>query len=47
MGQPLTFGQIAAALEISQSTAASRYRYALARLRETLAGNFAEEPSYE
>ena len=36
----LTFPQIAAALEISENTAASRYRYALARLREQLA----EEP---
>jgi RNA polymerase sigma-70 factor (ECF subfamily) len=39
----LTFSQIAAALSISENTAASRYRYALARLREQLA----EEPSYE
>jgi RNA polymerase sigma-70 factor, ECF subfamily len=39
----LTFAQIAAALETSPNTAASRYRYALARLRESLA----EEPSYE
>lgn len=36
----LSFGQIAAALEISENTAGSRYRYALARLREQLA----EEP---
>jgi len=36
----LSFPQIAAALEISANTAASRYRYALARLREALA----EEP---
>jgi RNA polymerase sigma-70 factor (ECF subfamily) len=36
----LTFPQIAAALKISENTAASRYRYALARLREQLA----EEP---
>jgi RNA polymerase sigma-70 factor (ECF subfamily) len=36
----LTFPQIAAALEISPDTAASRYRYALAKLREQLA----EEP---
>jgi RNA polymerase sigma-70 factor (ECF subfamily) len=36
----LSFPQIAAALEISANTAASRYRYALARLREQLA----EEP---
>jgi RNA polymerase sigma-70 factor (ECF subfamily) len=36
----LTFPQIAAALEIPGNTAASRYRYALARLREQLA----EEP---
>src|SRR5262245_29600558 len=33
----LTFQQIATALEISANTAASRYRYALARLREHLA----------
>lgn len=33
----LTFPQIAAALETSANTAASRYRYALARLREALA----------
>lgn len=39
----LTFPQIATALEISTNTAASRYRYALDKLRETLA----EEPSYE
>jgi len=36
----LTFTQIAAALETSVNTAASRYRYALAKLREALA----EEP---
>jgi len=36
----LTFPQIADALEISPNTAASRYRYAIARLRESLA----EEP---
>jgi RNA polymerase sigma-70 factor (ECF subfamily) len=36
----LTFPQIAAALEIPANTAASRYRYALASLREQLA----EEP---
>jgi RNA polymerase sigma-70 factor (ECF subfamily) len=36
----LTFPQIAAALEISADTAASRYRYALAKLHEVLA----EEP---
>ena len=39
----LTFSQIAAALDLSPNTAASRYRYALAKLRETLA----EEPTYE
>jgi RNA polymerase sigma-70 factor (ECF subfamily) len=33
----LSVPQIAAALEISPNTAASRYRYALARLREQLA----------
>jgi RNA polymerase sigma-70 factor (ECF subfamily) len=33
----LTFPQIAVALGISANTAASRYRYALARLREQLA----------
>lgn len=32
----LTFDQIAATLELSPNTAASRYRYALAALRETL-----------
>nr|ALS90107.1 AsnC-type helix-turn-helix domain protein [uncultured bacterium] len=32
----LTFAEIAEALEISQNTAASRYRYALAALRKTL-----------
>lgn len=36
----LSFPQIADALEISANTAASRYRYALAKLREQLA----EEP---
>jgi RNA polymerase sigma-70 factor, ECF subfamily len=38
----LTFPQIGAALEISHDTAASRYRYAIAKLREQLA----EEPSH-
>src|SRR5438552_4061770 len=33
----LTFAEIAAALEISQNTAASRYRYALATLKKNLA----------
>jgi RNA polymerase sigma-70 factor, ECF subfamily len=33
----LSFPQIAAALEISENTAASRYRYALSRLRDVLA----------
>jgi RNA polymerase sigma-70 factor (ECF subfamily) len=33
----LSFPQIATALEISTNTAASRYRYALAKLREQLA----------
>jgi RNA polymerase sigma-70 factor (ECF subfamily) len=33
----LTFPQIATALKISPNTAASRYRYALATLREQLA----------
>ena len=33
----LTFAQIAAALEVPENTAASRYRYALTRLREQLA----------
>ncbi len=32
----LTFSQIATLLEISANTAASRYRYALAKLRETM-----------
>jgi RNA polymerase sigma-70 factor (ECF subfamily) len=36
----LSFSEIAAALDISPNTAASRYRYALAKLREQLA----EEP---
>ena len=36
----LSVPQIAAALEVSENTVASRYRYALARLREQLA----EEP---
>ena len=36
----LTFPQIAAALDTAGNTAASRYRYALAKLREQLA----EEP---
>jgi RNA polymerase sigma-70 factor (ECF subfamily) len=39
----LTFQQIAEALGLSPNTVASRYRYALARLREALK----EEPSYE
>jgi RNA polymerase sigma factor (sigma-70 family) len=33
----LTFPQIAAVLDVSENTASSRYRYALARLREQLA----------
>ena len=37
----LTFPQIAAALGVPNDTAASRYRYAVAKLREELA----EEPS--
>jgi RNA polymerase sigma-70 factor, ECF subfamily len=32
----LTFSQIAEVLDVSANTAASRYRYALARLRETM-----------
>jgi RNA polymerase sigma-70 factor (ECF subfamily) len=32
----LTFAEIAIALEISQNTAASRYRYALANLKKNL-----------
>jgi RNA polymerase sigma-70 factor (ECF subfamily) len=32
----LTFAEIASALEISQNTAASRYRYALAALKKNL-----------
>jgi len=39
----LSFPQIATALQIPPNTAASRYRYALAALREQLA----EEPMYE
>jgi RNA polymerase sigma-70 factor (ECF subfamily) len=39
----LSFPQIAQATDTSPNTAASRYRYALARLREALA----EEPTYE
>lgn len=38
----LTFPQIAAALDVPNDTAASRYRYAVAKLREQLA---TEEPS--
>jgi RNA polymerase sigma-70 factor (ECF subfamily) len=37
----LTFPQIAAALNVPNDTAASRYRYAIAKLRQQLA----EEPS--
>jgi RNA polymerase sigma-70 factor (ECF subfamily) len=42
----LTFAQIADLLEISANTAASRYRYALAKLRETMlpAPNDEENP---
>lgn len=42
----LTFAQIADLLEISANTAASRYRYALAKLRETMlpAVNDKEDP---
>jgi RNA polymerase sigma-70 factor (ECF subfamily) len=39
----LSFPEIARALDLSENTAASRYRYALAKLREQLA----EEPTYE
>jgi RNA polymerase sigma-70 factor (ECF subfamily) len=39
----LSFPQIAEALDISPNTVASRYRYALTKLREALA----EEPTYE
>ena len=39
----LTFPQIAAALAIPANTAASRYRYALARLHQALA----EEPIHD
>ena len=38
----LTFAQIADVLGVSANTAAARYRYALAKLRETLC--FREEP---
>lgn len=38
----LTFAQIGEALEVSHDTAASRYRYAIAKLR----GQLAEEPSH-
>jgi RNA polymerase sigma-70 factor (ECF subfamily) len=34
----LTFAQIAEQLELSAHTAASRYRYALSKLRESLKG---------
>ena len=34
--ESLTFSQIAALLEISTNTAASRYRYAMEKLRELL-----------
>ena len=36
----LTFAQIAQVLQVSANTAASRYRYALAKLREQLAEEF-------
>jgi RNA polymerase sigma factor (sigma-70 family) len=39
----LTFSQIAEVLEISANTAASRYRYALTKLREAMC---AEEDSH-
>jgi RNA polymerase sigma-70 factor (ECF subfamily) len=39
----LSFPEVARALDLSENTAASRYRYALAKLREQLA----EEPTYE
>ena len=39
----LTFQQIADALELSANTAASRYRYALASLREALAEEYSHE----
>jgi len=35
----LTFAEISSALEISQNTAASRYRYALAALKKNLTAN--------
>jgi RNA polymerase sigma-70 factor (ECF subfamily) len=44
----LSFPQIAEAIQISPNTAASRYRYALARLRGALNEEpLTEEPSYE
>ncbi len=35
----LTFAEIAGVLEISQNTAASRYRYALAALRKNVSAH--------
>lgn len=44
----LTFLEVGELLEISPNTAASRYRYALAKLRESLSGKeFAKEPAKE
>jgi RNA polymerase sigma-70 factor (ECF subfamily) len=40
----LTFPQIAEALELPTNTVASRYRYAIARLRARLREQLAEEP---
>jgi RNA polymerase sigma-70 factor, ECF subfamily len=34
----LTFAEIATVLDISSNTAASRYRYALTKLRDAIAG---------
>lgn len=40
--QEMTFREIAGLLDISPNTAASRYRYAIAKLREILGGMFDE-----
>jgi RNA polymerase sigma-70 factor (ECF subfamily) len=44
----LSFPQIAQAIDVSPNTAASRYRYAIEKLRTALAEEYSvEEPSYE
>lgn len=42
----LTFAEIASVLGISQNTAASRYRYALAALKKNLSGAGVNDPGY-